>query len=257
MWWLERATTTWVICIWATDVMAAETAALTRDQHQVSFVCPAYKASHVQGQEAQFASCVELAPVAANSTVQVVFQVQELIPDGVDVARFGPTSTQNHKQSLDLTLTDQLGNLLNGHRHLALGESAVQIQSGSQPAAYSVCLLNLVYDGSWKSIDTDRVVTLTMDQVSDTRQWPSVLLTEADRALLAKTVELVCYLAKSSFGADLLDVESQRRDLNESTFVWVTYGQVMVVVLTLMGNCAVLSYVAGRLRVRRSSLRWS
>ncbi|CAI4061665.1 hypothetical protein SKDZ_07G1140 [Saccharomyces kudriavzevii ZP591] len=177
---------------------------------------------------------------------EVVFEIRvmDVLQEETDSSRFGGTSHDRGKQSLDFSIfNNRNGDLLRSKRNLVSGVSVIEVNPGDS-SQFLICFVNLVYDGSWSSIDTEKSVTMQMTYNDNLN--PEMLFHLAKQM----TPEVVQALKKVSDGLfeivsdiGLLQMESDRRNLNEATYSYLIVGFVLLMVAQLISNVIVTGYL--------------
>ncbi|CEP61479.1 Rrt6p LALA0_S03e03774g [Lachancea lanzarotensis] len=209
-------------------------------QPQLSFVCPPIKASLLKTQEyRENYTCISFdARESTTSTVTFSIMVTEFLDSKQDLGRFGLTSCELGRQHLEFTITAPNGELLRSHRDLKSGRTVVQLRRIVSGSNFEFCFLNIVYDASWRSIDTHKAITLSVVNQDTSKPHISNRLTEDAVNALKNSANILFSLVNEESGQELGKLEIQRRDINENTFSWLLTAQctllLVIVFVTLL-----------------------
>lgn len=233
----------WIILISLIQSCFGEIISFPSNGQKLSLKVPPVKDSRVrEGDYGKYTQCITFDSSTETEDVTFVISVQESLPYETDIDRFGPISSARGKQFLQLEIFDEYDNLLRGTRHLPNGDNVLQVNTHGS-SQFRICLINLVYDGSWKSIDVEKDVTITVTR-RDKLLNPSLkIITEEDCDLLNEVKEDLFHMVNVKTTQTLTDIEREHRDLNESSFELLMYQLIMVGVLSFLGNCVMVPYV--------------
>lgn len=225
----------------------------------VGFVLEAVKSAGRGDEQDLERFCFELESPFVEPTPELLFviDVVDTLPFHTDPSRFGGTNVDRDKQSLDMTIYDCVsGDLIRSRRGLASGTSVIEV-STSGSTKFCFCFANLSYDSSWKFIDVIKTITVRM-ALYDTllkRQRKSQLVKESALKSL-RQIELstrtLAGLADAGDRSELLELESERRDLNESVFNWLLYGEATFTVAVIASSLLVTRHF---IRCQRHRMR--
>ncbi|SCU96928.1 LAFA_0G08856g1_1 [Lachancea sp. 'fantastica'] len=217
-------------------------------QPQLSFVCPPIKASQLKSQKSQANhTCVNF-DVQESSTSTVLFSitVTDFLDSSTDVSRLGPTSCELGRQHLDFTVMASDGGLVRSHRNLKSGRTVIQLHRSVRGSHFEFCFLNVVYDSSWRSIDMQKGITLSVINKETVKPHLSDRMCEEAIDALKSSANILFSLVNEESGQELGRLEGQRRDFNENTFSWLLKAQVLLplvaVIATLLSAHALVSY---------------
>lgn len=177
---------------------------------------------------------------------EVVFEihVMDVLQEETDSGRFGGTSHERGRQSLDFSVfNNRNGDLLRSKKNLASGMSIIEVNP-EDSSEFLICFINLVYDASWSSIDTEKSVTIKMTY--NDKLNPDMLL----HLVKQMTPQVVKALNNVSDGlfemvsdTTLLQMESDRRNINEATYSYLIVGFVSLMIAQLISNIIVTGYL--------------
>ncbi|QHS73193.1 Rrt6p [Saccharomyces paradoxus] len=177
---------------------------------------------------------------------EVVFEihVMDVLQEETDSGRFGGTSHERGRQSLDFSVfNNRNGDLLRSKKNLASGMSVIEVNP-EDSSEFLICFINLVYDASWSSIDTEKSVTIKMTY--NDKLNPDMLL----HLVKQMTPQVVKALNNVSDGlfeivsdTTLLQMESDRRNINEATYSYLIVGFVSLMIAQLISNIIVTGYL--------------
>ncbi|QLL30438.1 hypothetical protein HG536_0A02550 [Torulaspora globosa] len=223
----------------------------------VGFVLEAVKSAYRSGEQDLDRFCFELESPFVEPTSEFLFviDVVDTLPFHTDPSRFGGTNVDRDKQSLDMTIHDCAnGDLIRSRRRLASGTSVIEVSpSGSRKFCF--CFVNLSYDSSWKFIDVIKTITVRMaahDSIQK-RQRKSQLVKEMALESLQQTersIRTLLGLADSGERSELLELESERRDLNEEVFNRLLCGEAAFTVAVIASNLLLTRHFIRRHRDR-------
>ncbi|CAI4039137.1 hypothetical protein SMKI_07G1080 [Saccharomyces mikatae IFO 1815] len=202
------------------------------------------------------AFCMVFDAYMTDTSKEVVFEiyVMDVLQEETDSSRFGGTSHERGRQSLDFSIfNNRNGDLLRSKKNLASGTSIVEVNPENS-SEFLICFINLVYDGSWSSIDTEKSVTVKMTY--NDRLNPDMML----HLVKQMTPQVVKALNNVSDGlfqivsdTALLQMESDRRNLNEATYSYLIVGFVSLMIAQLISNIVVTGYLINRIKSKLSS----
>ncbi|CAD6626933.1 BAG_1a_G0018510.mRNA.1.CDS.1 [Saccharomyces cerevisiae] len=177
---------------------------------------------------------------------EVVFEihVMDVLQEETDSSRFGGTSHERGRQSLGFSVfNNKNGDLLRSKKNLASGTSVIEVNPGDCNE-FLICFINLVYDGSWSSIDTEKSVTIKMTY--NDKLDPDMLLHLVNQ-MTPQVVKALNTVSDGLFqivsDTTLLQMESDRRDINEATYSYLIVGFVSLMVAQLISNIIVTTYL--------------
>ncbi|SCU81910.1 LADA_0C01794g1_1 [Lachancea dasiensis] len=232
-----------VLVLYVSSLASVGVARMSLSQPQLSFACPPLKAHEIDGQNwRDKASCIDFETHASKSPLIISITASDFLDHQVDLNRFGPTSCERGKQSLDLVIAAKNGDILRSVHNLKSGSNFIQLQSTTPSSYVSMCFLNLVYDGSWRSIDSHKAVTLAL--LKDQTAQPGALddFTKEMCDNMLESADLLFSLVDNQSGQQLFLWEHERRDLNESTFSWLFTAQLIHLVSLIVASWLVVRY---------------
>ncbi|CUS22087.1 LAQU0S04e07910g1_1 [Lachancea quebecensis] len=223
---------------------------------QLTFVCLPRKASQARSHPLDDALCFtfEVGPEPGPLTFAV--EVSNTLRYKVDWGRAGPSSGERGKQSLDVSITDSRGNLLRGRRGLPVGRTILHLACPDYATSLKFCFANLVFDGSWKSIDFDKTVTVALLNCDSARKEALETELRETRSRLEAVSRALFPLVAERQTQELFILERQRRNVNEDTFPKILWHQVLVCSAVCISNVLVMRYAISRAKrgpVRRSA----
>ncbi|QLQ78004.1 hypothetical protein HG537_0A02510 [Torulaspora globosa] len=240
---------------WIASVFAFVAGSLMTGDH-LRFVLEPVKSAGRRGDQHLDPFCFELESPFVEPTSELVFviDVVDTLPFHTDPGRFGGTNVDRGKQSLDMTIYDcSNGDLIRSKRKLASGTSVLQV-SPTKSTKFCFCFINLSYDSSWRFIDVIKTITVTIaDRESIQKQQRKLLLLKES---VLGTLQLIQYstrgLQDTGERNELLELESERRDLNESVFNWLLYGELTFTVAVIASNLLITRHF---IRCQRDRMR--
>lgn len=187
---------------------------------------------------------------------EVVFEihVMDVLQEETDSSRFGGTSHDRGKQSLNFGIfNNRNGDLLRSKKNLASGMSVIEVNP-ENTSEFLVCFINLVYDGSWSAIDTEKSVTIRMTY--NDKLNPD-MLSHLAKQMTPQVAQALKNVSDGIFqmvgDTELLRMESDRRNLNEATYSYLIVGFVSLIVAELISNAMVIGYLIIKMRDRHPS----
>ncbi|SCV04210.1 LANO_0G08834g1_1 [Lachancea nothofagi CBS 11611] len=225
-------------------VVLTESVRMPLPQPQLSFLCPPIKASRVNSRNwKEQATCINFKATQDRKPAAFTLKVSDFLDYKLDLNRFGPTSCEKGKQSLDFTVTSQNGDLLRSRHNLKSGRTAIQLTSATPDSHFLFCFINLVYDGSWKSIDMHKEITLTLinHETARPRLTEQITINACDSVV--DSANILFSLVNESEGQELFQLEQERRDISENTFSWLFRFQSLLLITLSMANIMVIYYL--------------
>ncbi|KOG99377.1 Rrt6p [Saccharomyces eubayanus] len=210
--------------------------------------------SSMSASEGEF--CMVFDAAMDHMSEEVVFEihVMDVLQEETDSNRFGGTSHDRGKQSLDFGIfNNRNGDLLRSKKNLASGMSVIEVNPENSDE-FLVCFINLVYDGSWSAIDTEKSVTIRMTHNDELNPDMLSHLAKQMTPQVAQALKNVSDGIFTMVGdTELLQMESDRRNLNEATYSYMIVGFVSLIVAELVSNVMVLSYLIIKMRSKLPS----
>ncbi|SCU90618.1 LAMI_0E02872g1_1 [Lachancea mirantina] len=235
------------------------------DRSSISLVCRAKKVSRIHEMPPHaYTTCIGFS--AEDALVQntraeeliglsLLIDVQNSLPYEVDLTRLGPKSIGSRKQSLDLEITDTAGNLLRARRNVPRGKTGIWLQPpATGTPLLNVCFTNLVYDASWRTIDMDKIATITVLGPGGHRWSEDVLADDSSKDLLQGIVLHTRALAEDK---RIVQTEESHRDINENTLELYTRGQTIIMITHFLLELGISYYIRHlvKQRIRRARHR--
>lgn len=222
---------------------------------QLTFVCPPVKASRARPHSLDDTFCFNFDVDSESGSFTFSIDVSDTLCYQVDWGRAGPSSGERGKQTLDVSVTDSRGNLLRARRGLLAGRTVLHLACPDHATSLKFCFANRVFDGSWKSIDFDKTVTVALLNCDSARKETLETELRETRSRLETVSRALFPLVAERQSQELFILERQRRNINEDTFPKILLHQVLICSVACIANVVVVRYAASR--AKRGPLRRS
>lgn len=241
-------------CLLATAILNVTYALQMRD-NSVQFVVPPVKDSKA-GPEC--AHCIEMHVTCLIPSPDMVFtfNVESVLPYKVDSSRFGGTSGVRGKQSLNMVV-QELPSMrgLREKRGMHDGSNILLLRQSyaNRTMSYRICFENVVFDGSWSSIDTSKRVAIEARSAADDRRSLEQYLAQEELpgdALANLNATITNLNITLHLSPTLRSLERRKRDLNEGSFSWLLYHLAALALVETTSQLAITYYILRKCRGR-------
>ncbi|AET38845.1 Rrt6p Ecym_3357 [Eremothecium cymbalariae DBVPG len=205
------------------------------------FEIPPYKASEIDTDRLyDYQTCIRW---QLNSPATVLFlqlKREDFPVHDIDPTRFGPSSVQQGRQKLQLSIHDLIsGALILKDENVPTSGRTLSFSVGSLEL-FDICFINISSDSSWKAIDMVAALEMSVYSVDESSAFAITSITTQDMDLLSNVAKDTYLLVNPTGSGDLLISEEARRNLNESTYSWLMYRLFTLTITMFISYCIIV-----------------
>lgn len=220
---------------------------------KISMVVPAVKHSQRKRNNG-FCTILNSSFTQTNDEMIFTFEIEDKIPQHANIDRFGTTSGMRGKQSTNFVLYGlTTHDLFRSKRGLRNGISSFLIEP-KQEKLFKLCFFNYVYDGSWRSIDTDKYVTIQLSRREvldlDRHEFMKKHITPVTKIELENSISHLEYIIDNSGTQQLLSIEKYHRNVNEDTFESLLYAMAIYTSAVMISNALQLWFIRKKILIK-------